>query len=94
MERFKYYVIVRTIAAAFSLRLSDHVQFIRPLVYPMVKEQQKKKGTLDAKTDEKLKALLQVWKTYGNFYGQNVFIASSGVLLIVGTLKELGITNV
>ena len=29
-----------------------------------------------------------------NFYGQNVFIASSGVLLILGTLKESGITGV
>ena len=29
-------------------------------------------------------------ENYGNFYGQNVFIASGGVLLIVGTLQELG----
>ena len=27
---------------------------------------------------------------YGNFFGQNVFLASSGVLLIAGTLEELG----
>ena len=33
-------------------------------------------------------------ENYGNFYGQNVFIASSGVLLIMGTLKELGINGV
>lgn len=88
------YVIVRTIAAAFSLRLSGHVQFIRPLVYPMVKGAAEKEGTVDAKTDEKLKALATSMENYGNFYGQNVFIASSGVLLIVGTLKELGITNI
>ena len=27
---------------------------------------------------------------YGNFYGQNLFLASSGVLLISNTLSELG----
>ncbi len=27
---------------------------------------------------------------YGNFYGQNLFLASSGVLLIANTLSELG----
>ena len=29
-------------------------------------------------------------ENYGNFYGQNLFLASSGVLLIVNTLSELG----
>ncbi len=29
-------------------------------------------------------------ENFGNFFGQNVFIASSGVLLIVGTLEKLG----
>ena len=26
----------------------------------------------------------------GNFFAQNIFVANSGVLLIVGTLEELG----
>ena len=31
-------------------------------------------------------------ENYGNFFGQNLFIASGGVLLVVGTLEELGVT--
>ena len=27
---------------------------------------------------------------FGNFFAQNIFVANSGVLLIVGTLEELG----
>ena len=29
---------------------------------------------------------------FGNFFAQNIFIANSGVLLVVGTLEELGYT--
>ncbi|WP_291259968.1 DUF969 domain-containing protein [Fusobacterium sp.] len=87
------YVIIRTIAAALSLRLGGHVQFIRPLVYPMAKGAAERNGALNKELDEELKSLANSMENYGNFYGQNVFIASSGVLLIMGTLKELGING-
>lgn len=87
------YVIIRTIAAALSLRLGGHVQFIRPLVYPMAKGAAEKNGKLSKELDEELKSLANSMENYGNFYGQNVFIASSGVLLIMGTFQELGING-
>ncbi|MEW9081305.1 5-oxoproline transporter, DUF969 family subunit, partial [Caldanaerobacter subterraneus] len=31
-------------------------------------------------------------ENYGNFFGQNAFVAAGGVLLIVGVLKELNYT--
>lgn len=88
------YVFIRTVAAILSLRMGGHVQFIRPLIYPMAKGAAEREGKLTEKLDEELKGHVNAVENYGNFYGQNGFIASSGVLLIVGTLKELGIEGV
>lgn len=88
------YVVIRTIAAILSLRIGGHVQFIRPLVYPMAKGAAEKEGKLSVELDEELKGHVNAVENYGNFYGQNGFIAGAGVLLIVGTLKELGIANI
>lgn len=88
------YIVIRTIAAILSLRIGGHVQFIRPLVYPMAKGAAEKEGKLSTKLDDELKGHVNAVENYGNFYGQNGFIASAGVLLIVGTLQELGITNI
>ncbi|MGM0602910.1 MAG: DUF969 domain-containing protein [Bacillota bacterium] len=86
------YMVVRELAAAFSLRLGGHVQFIRPLVYPMAE------GAAEINFEEVGEEELEIIKGYsasaenfGNFFGQNVFIAAGGVLLIVGTLSELGV---
>lgn len=88
------YVVIRTVAAILSLRMGGHVQFIRPLIYPMAKGAAEKEGKLTVELDEELKGHVNAVENYGNFYGQNGFIASSGVLLIVGTLKELGVLDV
>ena len=88
------YVFVRTVAAILSLRLGGHVQFIRPLIYPMAKGAAEREGKLIEKLDEELKGHVNAVENYGNFYGQNGFIAGAGVLLIVGTLKELGVEGV
>lgn len=74
--------------------MGGHVQFIRPLIYPMAKGAAEKEGKLTVELDEELKGHVNAVENYGNFYGQNGFIASSGVLLIVGTLKELGVLDV
>lgn len=86
------YVLIREVAAALSLRLGGHVQFIRPLILPMAQgAAENKYGKLNEKQLEQLKGYSASSENYGNFYAQNVFIASGGVLLIVGTLDELGI---
>ncbi|KGG80658.1 membrane protein [Caloranaerobacter azorensis H53214] len=86
------YTIIRELAAAFALSLGGHVQFIRPLIFPMAQ------GAAEANYDnlgeeeiEIIKGYAAASENYGNFFGQNVFIAAGGVLLIVGTLGELGI---
>jgi uncharacterized membrane protein len=86
------YMIIRELAAAFSLRLGGHVQFIRPLVYPMaLGASEMNFQELDEETKEEIKGHSAAAENYGNFFGQNVFIAAGGVLLIVGTLGELGV---
>jgi len=86
------YMIIRTIAAALSLRIGGHVEFIRPLIYPMAEGADKNKfEELPEEAVEDIKGMSASVENYANFYGQNVFIAAGGVLLIVGTLGELGI---
>ncbi|MCQ8211995.1 DUF969 domain-containing protein [Cetobacterium somerae] len=85
------YVTVRMLAAVLSMRLGGHVQFIRPLIYPMAKGAIEKDGKVSEELDEDLKGITNASENYANFFGQNVFVASSGVLLIVGTLQELGV---
>jgi uncharacterized membrane protein len=86
------YMVVRELAAAFSLRLGGHVQFIRPLVYPMaLGAAEVKFEEVDEESKELIKGHSAAAENYGNFFGQNVFIAAGGVLLIVGTLAELGV---
>ena len=85
------YCLIRQIAGAMSLRISGHPQFVRPLINPMAQGAAiSKYGKLDEKTEAKIKAAAASMDNYGNFYGQNLFLASSGVLLISNTLSELG----
>ena len=86
------YLLIRTIAAAFSVRLGGHVQFVRPLIYPMAEAAGEKcKGSLfTEKETDFVKGLAAAAENYGNFFGQNCFYGASGVLLIQGILIEAG----
>lgn len=87
------YTFFRELAAAFSLRLGGHVQFIRPLVQPMAQgAAEKNLKAVGEKEEEIIKGYAASAENYGNFFGQNVFPAAGGVLLVVGTLEALGIT--
>lgn len=86
------FVVLRTVAAAFSIRISGHVQFIRPVIYPMVKAAAERHRPLREAMQDKLKALSNAMENYGNFFGQNIFVAAPGVLLIVSTMQEMSIT--
>lgn len=84
------YLIIRTLASMFSVRIGGHVQFIRPLILPMSEGAAKSKhGKLDEEDIQAIRGLNGAVDNYGNFFGQNFFMASGGVLLIVGVMKEL-----
>ncbi|MFV0424896.1 MAG: DUF969 domain-containing protein [Bacilli bacterium] len=85
------YLFIRTLAACLGLRLGGHVQFIRPLILPMAEGAlEKENPQVSKKQREKLKGLAGAVENFGNFFGQNAFMAAGGVLLITGTLGELG----
>ena len=86
------YMVIRSIASALSIRISGHVQFIRPLIYPMAEAAAKshKEQELTEKETEELKSLSAAIENYGNFFAQNIFVGASGLLLIQTTLQENG----
>lgn len=85
------YLLIRELAGLASIRIGGHPQFVRPLMNPMVQAaaKAKYKQKLDAKDKEKLKAHISAMENYGNFFGQNLFVGASGVLLIVSTFESL-----
>ncbi len=86
------YLAFRLVMAALSIRMSGHVQFGRPLVLPMAEGATRSKYKEVTENDlESIKGLTAAAENYGNFFGQNLFIGASGVMLIIGTLTELGI---
>lgn len=89
------YILIRWAAAALSLRLGGHIQFVRPLILPMAEGAATKKVDLSEKRLDELKGLAGAAENYGNFFGQNIFPVASGVLLIQGTLNQAGydVTN-
>ena len=83
------YQVIRTLAAAFSVRLGGHPQFVRPVVVPMA-EGAAPTDKLDDKTSDVIRGAAAAADNYGNFYAQNCFMGASGTLLIVSTLVEQG----
>ncbi len=85
------YLTVRALAAAFSLRLGGHPQFVRPLVNPMAQAAAVAKfGEVDEKNEDKIKGYSAANENFGNFFAQNCFMGASGTLLIVATLNGQG----
>lgn len=87
------YTVIRQLCGVFGIKISGMVQFVRPIVQPMTSAAAHEQGLVSSDSDEEqLKAQSAVAENTGNFFGQNGFVAASGVLLIVGTLDSLGYT--
>ena len=84
------YLFIRELCIAAGVKLG-HAEFVRPLIEPMAQGAAiSKYGELDEEIEEDIKAMSAASDNIGNFFAQNVFVANSGVLLIVGALEELG----
>ena len=83
------YMLVRTAASAFNVRIGGHVQFVRPLILPMSEAAAKvsKQSDLSENEVEELKGHAAAVENFGNFFAQNCFAAASGVVLIQGTVS-------
>jgi len=86
------YTVIRQLCGIFGIRISGMVQFVRPIVQPMASAAAEEENLLTEPNDELIKAESATAENVGNFFGQNGFVAASGVLLIVGTLEGLGYT--
>jgi len=80
------YQLIREIGGTMGIRLGGHEMMVRPLIYPMALGTAQDPGT----EEENLKAACSAADNYGNFFGQNVFIGSPGVLLIYQVTANLG----
>lgn len=82
---------IREVARALAIELGGHPQFVRPLIQPMAQAAAEAKyGELDEDDVDKIKARSAASDNFGNFFAQNTFAASGGVLLISGFLGEAG----
>ena len=89
------YQAIRTLAAAFSVRLGGHPQFVRPVVVPMAEgAAMAKHGEISEKISDQIRGASAAAENYGNFFAQNCFMGASGTLLITSTLVEQGFTEV
>ena len=85
------YAFIREVTIGMGVTLGGHPQFVRPLVSPMAEGAAVAKyGKLDEKDLDKIKAYSAASDNIGNFFGQNIFMANSGILLIASTLEGLG----
>jgi len=83
------YLAFRQIFAALGLTsVAGQAQTVRPLVAPMaLAAAEKEHGVLDEATAEHVKAMSAATDNVGVFFGEDIFIAISSILLIQGALK-------
>lgn len=84
------YTVIRQLTGIFGIRISGMVQFVRPIVHPMTSASAHSRASVSVADDEKIKSESALAENIGNFFGQNGFVAASGVLLISSTLTDLG----
>lgn len=87
------YLFIREFAAAIGLTaLGGHAQMVRPLIAPMAEAAAENKyGTLSDRTHDEIKEFSASVDNVGVFFGEDIFIAFGGVLLMKGFYEQNGI---
>ena len=87
------YLGFRQIFSALGLvSVAGHAQTVRPLVAPMaIAAAEKQHGALDEQTADRVKAMSAATDNVGVFFGEDIFLAISSILLIQGALAGFGI---
>jgi uncharacterized membrane protein len=87
------YLGVRQLLSMFGLiDIAGHAQTVRPLLAPMAESAAKKShDTLDRAQTQRVHALAAATDNVGRFFGEDVFLAFGGVLLIQGFFAQHGI---
>jgi len=72
--------------------VAGHAQTVRPLLAPMAESAARKThGALSHEDNERVQALAAATENVGRFFGEDVFLAFGGVLLIQGFYAQNGI---
>lgn len=87
------YLGFRQLLAALGLTtVAGQAQTVRPLVAPMaLAAAEKEHGQLDEQAAEHVKAMTAATDNVGLFFGEDIFLAISSILLIQGALAGFGI---
>ena len=87
------YLGFRQVLAALGLTtVAGPAQTVRPLVAPMaLAAAEKEHGALDDETAEHVQAMSAATDNVGLFFGEDIFLAVSSILLIQGALAGFGI---
>ena len=86
------YFVVRQFSAALGLtNLGGHAQSVRPLLVPAAQAAALKHfGILSSAQDQRLKAFCAGTDNVALFFGEDIFLAFGGVLLMQSTLASYG----
>lgn len=85
------YGVIRLFIAAFNISLGGVVGFVRPVIYPMATGSIKNKyGRIEDEDAEEIKSMGAAQENVSWFFGQVLFIAGPGILLVKGILDQAG----
>lgn len=84
------YMLFRQITVALGMQLGGHPSFIRPIISPMAEAAVAKGKSLPKPVLDEIRGMAATSENYGNFYGQLIFIAAGGLLLIKGVMEQSG----
>ena len=85
------YGVFRLVFAAFNVSFGGVAGFVRPIVLPMATAAAKKNGKkISEKYEENLKGMASGMEKIAWFFGQVLFVGTSGMILVQSTLAGLG----
>ncbi|WP_195233512.1 5-oxoproline transporter, DUF969 family subunit [Holdemanella biformis] len=85
------YGVFRLVFAAFNVSFGGVAGFVRPIVLPMASAAAKKNGKkISEKYNENLKGMASGMENIAWFFGQVLFVGTSGMILVQSTLAGLG----
>ena len=78
------------VTVAFGINMSGMVAMVRPLIAPMSEAAVAQGRPVSQRTLDKVRGVAASADNIGNFFGQNLFLAAGGLLLIKGVMEQLG----
>ncbi len=85
------YGVARAFFAAFNVSFGGVAGFVRPIITPMAVGTIEKDGVkIEEKDEEDIKGMGAAIENVTWFFGQVLFLAGAGLLLVKGTLDPLG----